>query len=99
MSLRAISDELDKSLQTSFDWWHKILGSLQSQVPSKLCPIVECTGPELPINNKGDRKLDQPARKRSGDFESNKTAGEVTAVQAVCAVDRSYNKCFKAVAT
>ena len=99
MSLRAIKDELGISLQTSFDWRHKILGSLQSQVPSQLGPIVECDELELPINNKGDRNLDRPARKRSGDFERNKTAGEVTTVQVVSAVDRSGNKYFKAVAT
>ena len=97
MTLRAICKEIGISIQTSFDWRHKILGSLQTQVPNQLGPIMECDELELPLNNKGEKKLDRPARKRSGDFERNKANGDVTTVQVVTAVDRSGNKYLKAV--
>lgn len=57
MTLRAICKEIGISIQTSFDWRHKILGSLQTQVPNQLGPIVECDELELPLNNKEKRNL------------------------------------------
>jgi transposase-like protein len=50
MSLRAIAKEIGISLQTSFDWRHKILGSLNTLTPDQLGEVVECD--EISINLK-----------------------------------------------
>ena len=42
MSIKKIAKELDISIQTSFDWRHKILNSLESLSPKQLEGTVEC---------------------------------------------------------
>jgi transposase-like protein len=97
LTLREIAKELQISLQTSFDWRHKILGSLQGLTPSKLGPVVECDEMELRLNNKGERNLKRPARKRSGDFKRNAQTEDITTVQVLCAIDRQGNRYLKAI--
>jgi hypothetical protein len=67
-SLRKSAEEVGICLQTSFDWRHKILASLNSLVPEALSGVIECDELEIAINNKGDRHLTRKARKRSTDF-------------------------------
>ncbi len=71
------------SIQTSFDWRHKILSSLNEFVPEQLSSEVECDELELALNNKGSRNLDRAARKRGNDFIRNMGKEEVTVVQVV----------------
>jgi transposase-like protein len=97
MSLRAIAKEIGISLQTSFDWRHKILGSLNTLTPDQLGEVVECDEMEIAINDKGEKSLERPARKRSNDFKRNTGDGNVTTVQVVTAVDRKGKKYLKAV--
>lgn len=97
MSIKKIAKELNISIQTSFDWRHKILSSLSSFEPEKLSDVVECDEMELPLNNKGCRNLKRPPRKRSSDFKRNESFSNPTVVQVVTAVERNGGKYLKAV--
>ncbi len=63
MSIKQIAKEIGSSIQTSFDWRHKVLSSLNQLVPSQLSSEVECDELELALNNKGSRNMEQKARK------------------------------------
>lgn len=97
MSLRAIAKEIGISLQTSFDWRHKILASLNTLTPHQLGEVVECDEMEIAINYKGEKSVQRPARKRSNDFKRITGDGKVTNVQVVTAVERKGKKYLKAV--
>ncbi len=55
MSIKKIAKELGICIQTSFDWRHKILSSLEQFVPDKLSSEVECDELELALSHKGNR--------------------------------------------
>ncbi len=99
MTIKKIAKELEISIQTSFDWRHKILSSMDDLVPSELSGTVECDELELAINEKGNRDLKRKPRKRSSDFKRNQGKGVTTVVQIVTAVERGGNKYLKAVQT
>ena len=99
MPIKAIAREIGISIQTSFDWRHKILSSLSQFVPEQLSAEIECDELELPLNNKGDRHLERPSRKRGSDFTRNQDNEEVTVVQVVTAAERKGNKYLKPVET
>lgn len=98
-SIKTIAKEMGISIQTSFDWRHKILSSLESKVPDKLGTTVECDELEFALSNKGDRNLNRKARKRGTDFKRNTESKDVTTVQVVTSVDRESNKFFRVVET
>ena len=97
MSIKKIAKEIGISIQTSFDWRHKILSSLSQYVPVSMSGQVECDELELALNNKGDRNLDRKPRKRGNDFKRNKSSETPTVVQVLTAVERKGNKYLKAV--
>lgn len=97
MPIKKIAKELNISIQTSFDWRHKILSALSQYVPESLSSEVECDELELALSNKGSRNLNRPPRKRGNDFKRNQGKEEVTVVQVVTAVERKGNKYLKAV--
>ena len=97
MPIKKIAKELNISIQTSFDWRHKILSSLDQFVPKTLSEEVECDELELPLNNKGSKTLDREPRKRGSDFKRNTEDKDITVVQVVTAVERNGNKYLKAV--
>lgn len=97
MSLKAISEELDICIQTSFDWRHKILSSLEQFVPQTLSGVVESDELELALSHKGVRNLKRKPRKRGTDFKRNTAEEEVTVVQVVTAVERKGETFLKAV--
>lgn len=99
MPIKKIAKEIGISIQTSFDWRHKILSVLNEHTPVTLSGRVECDELELPINNKGERNLNRKARKRSSDFKRNTATKEVTTVQIVTAIDGNNNKYLKAIET
>jgi len=99
MPIKKIAKELGISIQTSFDWRHKILSSLNQFVPEKLSNEVECDELELALSNKGSRGLERKPRKRGSDFKRNQGKGENTVVQVVTAVGRDGGKILRAVAT
>ena len=55
MPIKKIAKELGISIQTSFDWRHKILSSMNDLAPTELKGVVECDELELPINEKGSK--------------------------------------------
>ncbi|MCD4811986.1 IS1595 family transposase [bacterium] len=95
--IKKIAKEIGISIQTSFDWRHKILASLNGFVPEELSSEVECDELELALNNKGSRNLDREPRKRGNDFVRNMGKEDVTVVQVVTAVERNGEKYLKAV--
>jgi len=97
MPIKKIAKELGISIQTSFDWRHKILSSLGQFVPEQLSGTVECDELELALSNKGERGLGRKPRKRGSDHQRNSTEQKVTTVQVLTAVSRSGEKYLKAV--
>lgn len=99
MSIKQIAKKLGISIQTSFDWRHKILSSLSQFTPEELTGQVECDELELALSNKGSKTLDRAPRKRGTDFKRNQGKEVVTTVQVVTAVQRNGEKYLKAVET
>jgi transposase-like protein len=97
MSIKKISEELDICIQTSFDWRHKLLSTLNTFVPEKLSNVVECDELELSLNQKGFRNLQRAPRKRASDFVRNNSSEEPTVVQVVTVIERNGDKYLKAV--
>jgi transposase-like protein len=97
MPIKKIARELNISIQTSFDWRHKILSSLDQFAPERLSSEVECDELELALSNKGSRDLDRKPRKRGNDFKRNTGKDDITVVQVVTAVERGGEKYLKAV--
>lgn len=97
MPIKKIAKEIGISIQTSFDWRHKILSSLNQYVPEQLSSEVECDELELALSNKGSRNLERKARKRGGDHKRNLGTDEITVVQVVTAVERKGNKYLRVV--
>lgn len=97
MPIKKIAAELEISIQTSFDWRHKILSSLSQFTPEQLSDEVECDELELALNEKGSRTLDRAPRKRSSDFKRNQGKDRITTVQVVTVVSRNGEKILKAV--
>lgn len=97
MSIKKIAKEIGISIQTSFDWRHKILSSLSRFTPQALSGVVECDELELALSNKGSRNLERKPRKRGTDFKRNEPSKETTVVQVVTAVQRNGEKYLRAV--
>jgi len=99
MPIKKIAKELNISIQTSFDWRHKILSSLSQFTPAELSGQVECDELELALSNKGSKSLERKPRKRGTDFKRNQGKDITTTVQVVTAVQRNGQKYLKAVET
>lgn len=99
MPIKKIAKEIGISVQTSFDWRHKILSVLNTHSPSVLTGRIECDELELPISNKGERNLQRKPHKRSGDFKRNTMSNEVTTIQVITAVDENNNKYLQPIET
>lgn len=97
--IKKIATRLEISIQTSFDWRHKILSSLSDFVPEELSEEVECDELELALSEKGNKNLDRKPRQRGTDFKRNQGKEKVTTVQVVTAVERNGEKYLKAVET
>lgn len=99
LPIKTIAKKLGISIQTSFDWRHKILSSLSQFTPEELSGQVECDELELALSNKGCKSLKRKPRKRGTDFKRNQGKEVVTTVQVVTAVQRNGEKYLKAVET
>ena len=97
MPIKKIAKELGISIQTSFDWRHKILSSLAQFTPAQLTDEVECDELELALNEKGSKSLEREPRKRPSDFKRNQGKDTITTVQVITAVSRNGEKVLKAV--
>jgi len=83
-SIRRAAKELGISMQTSFDWRHKILSSLQGALPTKVGGIVECDELQIAYSEKGVKQTERKPRKRGNDS----TKKETDKVLVVTAVSR-----------
>lgn len=99
MPIKKTAKEIGISIQTSFDWRHKILSVLEIHTPTTLSGRVECDELEMPISNKGERHLTRKPRKRSSDFKRNIETKEVTTVQVITAVDEANQTYLKVIET
>ena len=68
MPIKKIAKGLQISIQTSFDWRHKILSSLEQFAPDELSSGAECDELELALSHKGSKPLERSPRKRGTDF-------------------------------
>ncbi|MBS1628530.1 MAG: IS1595 family transposase [Bacteroidetes bacterium] len=66
-SIKRAAKGLGISIQTLFDWRHKILSSLQSTLPTQLRGVVECDDFQMAESLKGQRNLERKPRKRGTD--------------------------------
>jgi len=81
-SIKKAAKELGISIQTSFDWRHKILSSVQSTLPEKIGGVVECDEFQLAESFKGAAVIDREPHKRGNDSKNHKS-GKVSVVTAV----------------
>ena len=96
-SIRKSAEEIGISIQTSFDWRHKLLTSFGSVSAKEFVGITESDDLFFPYSEKGDRSLNRPARQRGKKATKAGVSNEKVAVVATC--DRSGNKDFKVVTT
>ncbi|PKV48021.1 transposase-like protein [Aquimarina sp. MAR_2010_214] len=92
-SIRKSAKETGISIQTSFDWRHKLLVSFGSVSVDEFQGILESDDLFFAYSEKGNRNLDRPARKRGAKASKAGLSNEKVAVIASC--DRSGNKDFK----
>lgn len=97
MSIKKIAKEINISIQTSFDWRHKILSALKELAPEQLSQTVEVDELELPLSQKGSRHLTRKPRHRADDFVRNEFYDDISTVQVVTAVQRGGSKFLAAV--
>src|SRR5690625_7303904 len=92
-SIRKSAEETGISVQTSFDWRHKLLTAFAAVSVEKFQGITESDDLFFPYSEKGKKELERPARQRGGKAGKAGISDEKVAVIATC--DRSGNKDFK----
>ena len=92
-SIRKSAKETGISLQTSFNWRHKLLTSFSSVSVEGFQGIVESDDLFFAYSGKGNRHLDREPKKRGEKAGKAGISDEKVAVTATC--DRSGNKDFK----
>jgi transposase-like protein len=92
-SIRKSAKQVGISIQTSFDWRHKLLTSFGSVSVEGFEGITESDDLFFPYSEKGSHNLERPARKRGERASKAGISNEKVAVIATC--DRSGNKDFK----
>jgi len=94
-SIAKCADLTGICIQTSFDWRHKILSSLQSLSPERFGGICESDDIFFNFSEKGFRHLDRKPRKRGNDGIKQGTSNDKVAVLLTC--DRKQHKDLKVV--
>ena len=92
-SIRKSAKQTGISIQTSFDWRHKLLTSFSVVSPKGFEGIVESDDLFFLHSEKGNRNLDRKPRQRGAKASKAGISNEQVAVIASC--DRSGNKDFK----
>jgi len=95
-SIRRSAEETEISIQTSFDWRHKLLTSFAAVLPDGFKGIVESKDVAFLYSEKGRRKKKTQAEKLESDITKPPTEKDKVAVIATC--DRMGNKDLKVVA-
>jgi len=85
-SIAKISEELEISIQTSFDWRHKILGSIEKNEAEKFKNLTESDETFFLHSQKGQEKVTEKSRKRGG--KSNKSGISKEQVAVIVTTDR-----------
>jgi transposase-like protein len=93
-SIRKCARECDISIQTSFNWRHKILSAFDHLQPSQYSGIIESDEMYIRESQKGSRKMDRAPRKRGGGSKRGISKDQIGIV-ATC--DRKGNKGLKVV--
>ena len=96
-SIRKSAKEIGISIQTSFDWRHKLVTSFSSVSVAEFEGIVESDALFFPISEKGNRHLERKPKKRGEKASKAGISDQKIAVIATC--DRSRNKDFKVTTT
>lgn len=96
-SIRKSAKETGISIQTSFDWRHKLLASFGSVRIDGFEGIVESDDLFFAYSEKGNRNLDRKPKQRGEKASKAGVSNEKVAVIATC--DRTGNKDFKVVTT
>lgn len=96
-SIRKSAKETGISIQTSFDWRHKLLTSFSSVSVEEFKGIVESDDLFFAYSEKGNRHLTRKPKKRGEKASKAGISNEKVAVIATC--DRSGNKDFKVATT
>jgi transposase-like protein len=91
-SIRKSAVETEISIQTSFDWRHKLLTSFSSVSVEEFQGIVESDDLFFAYSEKGNRYLDRKPKKRGEKASKAGISDQKVAVVATC--DRSGNKDF-----
>jgi transposase-like protein len=91
-SIRKSAVETGVSIQTSFDWRHKLLTSFSSVSVEEFQGIVESDDLFFAYSEKGNRHLDRKPKKRGEKASKAGVSDEKVTVIATC--DRSGNKDF-----
>ena len=89
-SIRQCADLTGISIQTSFDWRHKILSSMVKAQAEELSGICESDDVFFDVSEKGQKALDRPSRKRGGELRRRGISDEKVAVIISC--DRQGGK-------
>jgi len=92
-SIGKSAKETGISIQTSFDWRHKLLTSFSSVSVEEFQGIVESDDLFFAYSEKGNRNLDRKPKQRGEKASKAGISNEKVAVVATC--DRSGNKDFK----
>lgn len=92
-SIRKSAKETGISIQTSFDWRHKLLTSFSSVSVEEFEGIVESDDLFFAYSEKGNRNLNRKPKQRGEKASKAGISDEKVAVVATC--DRSGNKDFK----
>lgn len=95
-SIRKSAKETGISIQTSFDWRHKLLTSFSGVSVDEFKGIVESDDLFFAYSEKGNRQLERKPKKRGEKASKAGISDEKVAVIATC--DRSGNKDFKVTA-
>jgi len=94
-SIRKSAKETGISIQTSFDWRHKLLTSFSSVSAASFQGILESDDLFFAYSEKGNRNLKRKPKKRGEKASKAGISDEKVAVIATC--DRTGNKDFKVV--
>jgi transposase-like protein len=81
-SIKRAAKELGICVQTSFDWRHKILASLQTTLPEQIGGIVECDEFQLTESDKGQKHIDRKPRKRGSEGHKH-NSGKISVITAI----------------
>jgi transposase-like protein len=81
------------SIQTSFNWRHKVLSSLQSLSPERFEGITESDDIFFNYSEKGNKNLERPPRKRGNDGIKKGISEDKVAIILTC--DRRHHKDMK----